>query len=146
MYVCCSDPEAWTAARFGKLGMAHFVFCDLGIGKLPERVQARKVSDAQRPLRSLAMADPEATSAILAVGKLIASCAKIAACGWGITIYIRGRWVRSGSLALGSCVSALAADGLCPLDDGSTGRRRVARQTQAIRICDVKLLAGSSGC
>ena len=28
------------------------------------------------------MADPEATSAILAVGKLIASCAKIAACGW----------------------------------------------------------------
>ena len=82
VYVCCSDPEAWTAARSGKLGMAHFVFCDLGIGKLPKRVQARKVSDAQRPLRSLAMADPEATSAILAVGKLIASCAKIAACGW----------------------------------------------------------------
>ena len=81
-YVCCSDPEAWTAARCGKLGLTHFVVCDLGVGKSPKRVRARSASDAQRPLRSVAVADSEATSAILAVGKLIVSCAKIAACGW----------------------------------------------------------------
>ena len=81
-YVCCSDPEAWTAARRGRLGMAHFVICDLGVGKSPKRVRARSVSDAQQPLRSLAVADPDATSAILAVGQLIVNCAKIAACGW----------------------------------------------------------------
>ena len=78
----CSNPEAWTAARRGRLGIAHLVICDLGVGKSPKRVRARSASDAQRPLRSLAVADPDATSAILAVGQLIVSCAKIAACGW----------------------------------------------------------------
>ena len=82
VYVCCSDLEAWTAARFGKLGMAHFVVRDLGVGKLPKRVSSRPVGDVQRSLRSLAVSDSEATSAILAVGKVFASCAKIVACGW----------------------------------------------------------------
>ena len=70
-YVCCSDPEAWNAARRGRLGMAHFVICDLGVGKSPKRVRARSASDAQQPLRSLAVADPDATSAILAIGQLV---------------------------------------------------------------------------
>ena len=133
VYVCCSDLEAWTAARFGKLGMAHFVVRDLGVGKLPKRVSSRPVGDAQRSLRSLAVSDLEATSAILAVGKVFASCAKIVACGWGVTTYIRDRCVRNGPLALGLYTATLAANGLCTLDNASSWRP-VAGQTQTILI------------
>ena len=82
VYVCCSDADAWTAARQGKLSLKHFAIRDLGAGAAPRWRRTHAACSVQQSLRKLASDEAEATAAIAAAGQLVASCARMDKWGW----------------------------------------------------------------
>ena len=81
-YVCCSDADAWEAARRGKLSLKHFVIRSLGAGMPSGQRKAQAACFAKQPLRELAAGDAEATAAIAAAGQLVATCASMEKWRW----------------------------------------------------------------
>ena len=75
-YVCCAEEGAWEAARKGRLGFKHFVVRDLSSDAPPGGTRVHTSRGKASVLMGLARADPGATSAILAVGSLMAGCAR----------------------------------------------------------------------
>jgi len=88
LYVCCANGGAWEAARKGRLSFNHFVLRDLAIDARYSDAKARHPHSKAQPLMSLIEGDPEATSAILAVGSLMASCARMTVGGWAVQITV----------------------------------------------------------
>ena len=86
--MCCAEEGAWEAARKGRLGFKHFVVRDLSSDAPPGGTRAHTSRGKASVLMGLARADPEATSAILAVGSLMAGCARTTLGGWQAQISI----------------------------------------------------------
>ena len=82
VFVCCSDMEAWTAARQGRLGLNHLVIRDLSAGSPSRRQWPGAARSAQQSLGEVATSDAVATAAIVAAGKLVARCASMEQWGW----------------------------------------------------------------
>ena len=82
VYVCCTDANAWAAARQGKLTLKHFVIRDLAAGFAPRGKRAQAACRVEPLLRKLVAGEEEATAAIVATGRLVASCASIERWGW----------------------------------------------------------------
>ena len=87
-YVCCTEEGAWKAARAGRLGFKHFVVRDLSSDAPRGGTKLHERRGQTSALMSLARADSEATSAIVAVGSLMASCARTTLGGWRSQISI----------------------------------------------------------
>ena len=66
VYVCCTDADAWAAARQGKLSLKHFVIRDLAAGFAPRGKRAQAACSVEPSLRNLIAGEAEATSAIVA--------------------------------------------------------------------------------
>ena len=107
-YVCCSDADAWEAARRGKLSLKHFVIRSLGAGMPSGQRKAQAACSAKQQLRELAAGDAEATAAIAAAGQLVATCASMES---GAGRRRRGSRPRASSQTLGFGLTRLRVYG-----------------------------------
>ena len=89
VYVCCSDMDAWTAARAGKLGLNHFVLQDLDAAPPARGSHAHATGSVGQSLSGLVLAEPAASAAIYAVGRLVASSARLAKGRWDAQVAVQ---------------------------------------------------------